>query len=209
MPVWAKMTPNITDISFPARSAPAERVRGGERHQHHHLCYGRQPGHTPARALCRGLHHPWRLLQQGSQAHCPCQGVLRTCTINRLLFSDLFIFLFISQAWADGLSKGPCKSHGLCDARLSWQLYPVPASGPRVSNSSSALNQSSQQNGKTGMGRILCHLTVHVSDDAKQDIFWRCMWHVRALQHPAFTSCGSSKHDWPQAPHSGHVARAA
>ena len=59
---------------LPRQERPAERVRGRERNQHHHLCHGRQPGHAAAGAQRGGLHHPRRVLQQGCQTHRPCQG---------------------------------------------------------------------------------------------------------------------------------------
>jgi dihydropyrimidine dehydrogenase (NAD+) subunit PreT len=59
LPVIVKLTPNITDIRYPARAAKAGRRRRGVADQHHQLHHGRQPGDdddAPAQRRPQGSH---------------------------------------------------------------------------------------------------------------------------------------------------------
>ena len=64
-----KLTPNITDIRYPARAAHARRGGCGVADQHDQLDHHRRPRQLRARADDRRQGQPWRLLRPGGEAH--------------------------------------------------------------------------------------------------------------------------------------------
>ena len=72
VPVWAKMTPNVTHIEDPSRAALRGRLPGHQRDQHHPQRDRRESRHAAARADGRRLHDARRLLVQGGHARSRC-----------------------------------------------------------------------------------------------------------------------------------------
>ncbi len=65
------MTPNITDITFPARTALNAGCEGVAAINTIQSVMG---VNLKTLTLGGGLQHAWGLFQRGCQAHCPCQG---------------------------------------------------------------------------------------------------------------------------------------
>ena len=74
IPVWAKLTPNVTSVAHGAASALVGRLPRRRGDQHHPKCHGRRSGNASAGANRRRLLRTRRVFVHGSEADRPAHG---------------------------------------------------------------------------------------------------------------------------------------